>query len=239
MRATKTKKIIALILAGVFLATTGCYGAEMAALRRENAELKAEQRSKRWANGPALVPQGVMPGTPVPQGNGQVAAKPHKRSRGTAAWLRQAKSHYLCIVAPDDAILQQGRKVALENDVCNGERNIGDECIDGRWNTWLAMRNGSAPVVALYPDPMVEGMYYDIVHQDTGEPMLAPGMTCVFALGAEKKVKLKVRAYMDLDGDPMSPRFAPKPDSEYKQEFDHQGSLYAEPMKYRIHEGRF
>jgi hypothetical protein len=194
-------KTIALVLA--ILASACVSSARLDTLERQNQELAEQNRRLRQANARGYQPPGApkLPSErPVPPA---VVGNPVMGAGGAASvggapgatgvmWARQQHGVYMGTVGGQSRQVTQGRKIHLDNQVCDGgARNVWSQCWDSDengapdLNTWLAFQIDGKPVVC----------DSGFVHPDTGESLLQPGQSCFVELGASRTVKLTIRAY--------------------------------------------
>jgi len=165
--------------------STGCYahakqdGPTYAQLQEENRRLRAEyaKRQQQAPQGPAT---GAPQTTQVVQG-----------STG-AMWARQRHGVYMGTVGAQPRQVTQGRKLKLDNQVCDGgSRNMWSKCWDADdngspdLNTWLAFEIDGQPVVC------DSGFF----HPESQVSLLPPGQTCHVEVGRSRTVHLTIKAY--------------------------------------------
>lgn len=183
-------------IAIVLTLLTGCYGSQMAELRRQNAEL-AEQNRRLWSARPddastdSKAPRLTQPMTPPAGG----VSNPGQRNQTGAMVARQQHGIYMGTVGAQARQVTKGSKLRLDNHVCDrGSRNVWSQCADADrdgapdFNTYLAFQIDGQPVVC----------DSTFVHPDTGEVLLAPGQTCFVELGRSSVVNLTIRAYRNF-----------------------------------------
>jgi len=165
--------------------STGCYahakqdGPTYAQLQEENRRLRAEyaKRQQQAPQGPAT---GAPQTTQVVQG-----------STG-AMWARQRHGVYMGTVGAQPRQVTQGRKLKLDNQVCDGgSRNTWSKCWDADdngspdLNTWLAFEIDGQPVVC------DSGFF----HPESQVSLLPPGQSCHVEVGRSRTVQLTIKAY--------------------------------------------
>jgi len=116
----------------------------------------------------------------------------------STVWARRQHGGYTCLVGAQPRQVTQGRKILLDNQVCDkGSRDMWSDCLDidesgeDDNNTWLAFEIDGQPV---YIDgPVGTSM---IPHPETPQThLLKGGQSCFVELGHSRTVKLTVRAY--------------------------------------------
>lgn len=181
------------ILFVIVSALSGCYGAQIDQLKRQNAQLAEQNKRLRQANADGYRPPGApsLPSErPVPPAVGSPMMGMGQGATG-AMWARQPHGVYMGTVGGAPRQVTQGRKLKLHNQVCDGGSRTMWDCGDADengspdYNTWLAFRIDGNPVVC----------DAGFVHPDTGESLLPPGQTCFVELGASRTVDLTIKAY--------------------------------------------
>lgn len=113
-------------------------------------------------------------------------------------WARRPHGAYICTVGAQPRQVTQGRKIQLDNQVCDkGSRDMWSTCLDTDDiegpdnNTWLAFEIDGQPV---YIDgPLYTSM---VPHPETPQiHLLKGGQSCFVELGRSRTVKLTVKAY--------------------------------------------
>jgi len=178
---------IVLIIAIVSTACVSNPNARLDALERRNAALADE--NLRFRKEYAQRQQGA-PQTAAPQGAPKVA-QAAQVSTG-AVWARQKHGVYMGTVGAQPRQVTQGRKIKLDNQVCDGgSRDVWSNCGDADdngspdLNTWLAFEIDGQPVVC------DSGFY----HPESQVSLLPPGQSCHVEVGRSRTVKLTIKAY--------------------------------------------
>lgn len=175
------------IAAIVATLSVGCVSsARLDTLERQNAELAQQNyrlRQERVQPGQAPDADKAPPTTRV--------AQTTKGSTG-AMWTRQPHGVYMGTVGATARQVTQGRKIKLDNQVCDGgSRSTWSNCVDSDdsgspdLNTWLAFEIDGQPVVC-------DAGYF---HPESQVSLLPPGQACNVELGRSRTVKLTIKAY--------------------------------------------
>lgn len=187
------KKIILIAIVSVL---SGCYGAQIEQLRRENAELK--QRDLQWRRQNARRDGYQPPGAPqlpserpAPPAAGSPMAGMGGQSATGTMWAYQKHGPYMCAVGTQARQVTKGRKIHVQNIVCDKGYG-GFQCGDSddldelpEYNTWLAFELNGEPVLC-------DGGFQ---HQLNGETVLKPLDEAFIEVSHGGTYKLTVKAY--------------------------------------------
>ncbi len=114
---------------------------------------------------------------------------------------------YLCVAGGDPRQVRLGRKLKLDNEVCDDNaRDGGGNCHGADLNTFLAFQVDGRPVL----------IDNGLRHPATGESVLAPGQVCYVETGWERHPKVTAETYRNI-GTRQRPQLDPSPDKTYTQ----------------------
>ena len=194
------KKIILTLIVSL----TGCYGAQISQLEKQNAELMDQNRRLWAAKGDSASSPTAQAPAPAPM---PAAYQGGMQVRTAVMAARRQHGPYMGATGAQPRQMTQGSKIRTDNTVCdNGSRGVWSRCEDADrngypdFNSFLAYRIDNQP--AIFDTPYV--------HPDTGESLLAPQQTAYVELGANCIVDVTVEQYRNV-GTPQSPMFGPTP----------------------------
>lgn len=187
----------AIVLLIAVLSSACVSNARVETLEKRLADSEEQNRRLRAANAKGYQPPGApqLPSErPVPPsvGSPMVGGMGGQSGAHGAAWAYQRHGVYVGTVGDQPRQVTQGRKLRLDNQVCDGgSRDVWAKCGDADdngapdLNTWLAFEIDGQPVVC------DSGFF----HPESQVSLLPPGQTCHVELGRSRSVKLTIKAY--------------------------------------------
>lgn len=178
---------------------TGCVSnARIETLEKRLADSEEQNRRLRKANADGYRPPGapqlpserpVPPAVGSPMAGGMMGGQ---QGAHGAAWAYQRHGVYMGTVGDQSRQVTQGRKIRLDNQVCDGSsRDVWSTCKDADengspdLNTWLAFEIDGQPVIC----------DSGFIHPEAQVSLLPPGQTCHVEVGRSSSVKLTIKAY--------------------------------------------